>query len=71
MYVYIYIYIYIYIYSQAHVSSCPGLIRVALVTELRTDVTRVFKAPDAEHSQNAWGEQTKKFVLINVLQTAQ
>ena len=63
----------VYIYLHTRVSSCPGLIRVAQVNEQRTiDLTRMLETPGAELSQNACGDQTKKyFVLINVLQSAQ
>ena len=36
-----------------------------------TDFTRLLKAPAVELSHNAFGEQTKQFVLISVLQSAQ
>ena len=59
---YIYLYniyvhnIYIYIYPHICVLSFPGLISVARVNEERTtDVTRVLKAPGAEHCQNFCG----------------
>ena len=52
--------------------SCPGLISVARLNKQRTIVViRMLKAVLAELSQNACGEQTKQFVLVSVLQSAQ